>query len=106
MLKFAGFQVIDVADNGRDAVNKFESFSEKPDIILMDHRMPIKNGIEATKEILEIDNKTKIIFVSADKSVRENALLVGAICFKEKPCTYKRLVNNIQKALKGKIIII
>ena len=99
MLKLAGFQVKDVANNGRDAIYKFKSFSEKPDIILMDHRMPIKNGIEATKEILEIDNKTKIFFLSADKSVRENALLVGAICFKEKPFTYKRLVNNIQKTL-------
>ncbi len=62
MLEYASFQVLDGAYNGRDAINKFKSFSENPDIILMDYRMPIKNGLDAAKEILEIDNKSKIIF--------------------------------------------
>ena len=44
-----------------------KSFSEV--ITLMNHRMPIKNGIETTKEILQIDNTSKFIFLSADQSI-------------------------------------
>ena len=64
----------------------------------MDHRMPIKNGIETLREILQIDNHSKIIFMSADNSVKEEALSLGAISFKDKPFTAKRLVDNINKA--------
>ena len=47
----------------------------------MDHRMPSKDGIEVTEEILSINPNTKIIFVSADYSIRDKALEVGAIDF-------------------------
>jgi len=60
--------------------------------------MPIKNGIEATKEILLIDGNTKIIFTSADNSVKEEALSIGACCFVDKPFNIKILMNNIKKA--------
>jgi DNA-binding NtrC family response regulator len=62
--------------------------------------MPLKNGIEAAKEILQINNTSKIIFASADQSIKEIALSIGAISFKEKPFNMKKLINNVQKALK------
>jgi DNA-binding response OmpR family regulator len=77
----------------------FKNFHEKPDIILMDHRIPLKSGIEAAKEILEFDNSVKIIFMSADTSIRDEALENGAVSFKEKPFSLERLFNNIQKVL-------
>lgn len=95
-----GYNVIAAADNGLDAVTMFKSFSEKPDVILMDHRMPMKSGIEAAKEILEIDNGTKIIFMSADSTIKQEALSNGAVSFKNKPFTLQRLFSNIQKALE------
>ena len=98
-LKFNGYKVIASAENGLDAVNKFKKFSEKPDIILMDHRMPMKSGIEAAKEILEIDSSTKIIFLSADETIKEEALSNGAVSFKDKPFSLQRLFNNIEKAI-------
>ena len=78
----------------------YNRFSTKPDIILMDHRMPIKNGIEAAKEIFQnsSDLKPKIIFVSADRSIKETALSIGVISFKNKPFSLERLFNNIEKA--------
>ncbi|HEY0087522.1 MAG TPA: response regulator [Candidatus Lokiarchaeia archaeon] len=99
MLNVSGFQVISTATNGEEAVTLYKSFSIKPDVILMDHRMPIKNGIEATKEILQIDNHSKIIFISADHTIKDVALAVGAISFKEKPFTMSSLIDNIKKAL-------
>jgi len=65
----------------------------------MDHRMPKKNGIEASKEILEMDKNSKIIFTSADNSVKEEALSIGAFSFKDKPFTVEQLIENINKAL-------
>ena len=96
-----GYKVIALAENGIDAVKMFKSFSDKPDVILMDHRMQFKSGIEAAKEILEIDGKTKIIFMSADSTVKEEALLNGAVSFKDKPFSLQRLFNNIEKALQS-----
>ncbi len=62
--------------------------------------MPLKDGIETSKEILQIDNSTKIIFVSADVSVKEEALSIGAFCFKDKPFTIENLVNKIKEAFE------
>ena len=99
VLENAGFQIIDTAANGDEAVKKYESLSIKPDIILMDHRMPIKNGIEATKEILEISNHSKILFASADNSIKRLALSIGAISFLEKPFDLKTLIMEIKQIL-------
>ena len=99
ILKTSGFNVIGKANNGEEAVKLYETNSATLDIILMDHRMPIKNGIEATKEILERNNRTKIIFTSADKSIKKTALLTGAISFLEKPFSFADLVKEIEKVL-------
>lgn len=99
-LHLSGYNVIGSAKDGEEAVKMFKDFSKKPDIIIMDHRMPIKNGIQATKEILESSNKNKpiIIFASADKTIKETALSIGVRNFKDKPFTLERLFKNIEKA--------
>lgn len=99
-LKLNGYNVVGSAKDGEEAVSMYNCFSTKPDIILMDHRMPIKNGIEATKEIFQnsSDLKPKIIFISADRSIKETALSIGVISFKNKPFSLERLFNNIEKA--------
>ena len=98
-----GHKILAVANNGEEAVQKYKNLPYKPDIIIMDHRMPIKNGIEATKEILEIDKGAKIIFASADKEARERAESLGVLSFKSKPFSNEKLIRNIEKALKRTI---
>ncbi len=90
-----------VAENGVKAIEMFKSFSNKPKIILMDHRMPEKTGIEATKEILQIDKQVKIIFVSADVSIEEKMYSIGVYAFTVKPFTINGLINEIKKALES-----
>ncbi len=99
ILSFSGFHVIGIAKNGAEAVLMYKSFSEKPNIILMDYRMPFKNGLEAAEEILQIDNKSKIIFASADKSIKDKALSLGAINFLCKPFKIDELIQSIKKVL-------
>ena len=102
MLTNYGFEVIGKANNGEDALNMFKSFTNKPEIILMDHHMPIKNGIETTQEIFRINKNTRIIFASADKTVRDKALSVGASRFLSKPFSYEELINEINDCLNLK----
>ncbi len=99
LLTLNGFELAEIAKNGEEAVSMFKSFSEKPKVILMDHRMPIKNGIEASKEILQIDNSVKIIFTSADNSIKEEAHSIGAFSFEDKPFTIEHIINEIKNAL-------
>ncbi|MFX1237126.1 MAG: response regulator [Promethearchaeota archaeon] len=98
-LNLKGYEVFSSAKNGEEAIEMFKNFSSKPDIIIMDHRMPIKNGLEATREMLQIDQNLKIIFVSADKTVKNEALSIGVVTFTDKPCTIQDLYKDIEKAL-------
>ena len=99
ILKTSGFNVVGKANNGDEAVKLYKAHASELDVILMDHRMPIKNGIEATKEILHINNHTKIVFTSADKSVKKQALMLGAISFLEKPFSFADLVKEIERVI-------
>ncbi len=95
LLKIFNIQVCGMAENGLEAVNRFKTFNHKPDIIIMDHRMPVKDGIDATKEIVQLDQKAKVIFTSADKSVRNSALSMGAKEFIKKPFSLEKLITVI-----------
>ncbi len=81
------------ARDGDEAVRVFKSMKNRPDAIIMDHRMPGKDGIETTREILRIDPRVPIIFSSADESVREDALAAGAVSFWSKPFPISLLMN-------------
>lgn len=100
ILKEAGFKIIDTALNGKIAVEKYKRFKESPDLVLMDHRMPIKNGIEAMVEILQINGKEKIIFASADITIKEKALSLGAYAFLDKPFNMRKLISAIQNIVQ------
>ena len=100
ILEAYGFSVIGKAKNGQEAVEMYRSFSKKPDVILMDHRMPIKSGIEASKEILKFDRKAKIIIASGDNTIKEISMSIGISSFINKPMSNQKLVNEINKVLQ------
>ena len=64
-----GHEVVADAYDGAEAVEKFTSFDVKPEVIILDHRMPNKDGMQTMKEILDIDSSAKIVFISADANV-------------------------------------
>ena len=63
----------------------------------MDHRMPKKDGLTAAREILSANHKSKILFFSADYSIREEALALGAKDFLEKPFKLNILSEIIER---------
>jgi DNA-binding NtrC family response regulator len=104
ILTIGGFEVAGIASNGKEAVSMFKSFSNKPKVILMDHRMPEMSGIEASKLILQIDNKVKIIVVSADASVKEEAISIGAFLFIDKIITVSKMIGAINRAIESYVL--
>ena len=89
-----------VAFNGREAVQKYIECTPKPHVVLMDYRMPIVNGIEATKELMRLDPDSRIVFLSADINVKEEALQAGAKAFLKKPVRINDLVTTIKEQYK------
>ena len=98
-LKAYEFKVIGTATDGQIAIDKFKSLLEKPDVILMDYRMPIKNGIEAAVEIRKLGYQSKIIFATADISIKEQAVKIGAHSVVNKPFSLGELMKTINEAL-------
>jgi len=96
-LKTTACEIVGIAKNGAEAIEKYTALKSRPDVILMDNRMPGKNGIEATKEILRIDSGARIIFFSADQDVEEEARRIGAVDFKNKPFSIDTIVKCIEE---------
>jgi len=101
VLEDNGYEV-KTALNGEEALSLYKELmndKRKPDIVIMDYRMPVMNGIEATKAILSLDNKARIIFVSADATIFEEVVTLGVMKMKLKPIDMKRLILNIKTQL-------
>jgi two-component system chemotaxis response regulator CheY len=97
ILQLRGYKVVGTAFDGEEALRKYGNILEKPDVIIMDHRMPIMNGVEATKKIMRMNPKQKVIFVSADVLVEKEARDAGAIEFLPKPFRMDDLIEKMQK---------
>lgn len=93
------------AVNGEEAVEKYAALSSRStvDLVIMDHRMPVMDGLEATRRILAMDKDARIKFVSADLRVRKTALEAGAVDFLQKPMTVRALIANIEEVLNARL---
>jgi DNA-binding NarL/FixJ family response regulator len=105
-LELKGFDVIGHAKNGMEAIEKYLEFRNKPDLIIMDYHMPIKNGVTATKEILKINGNVKIFMISGDITIKTEALAAGAIGFKKKPFRLQELQSSISMVISNNTEII
>ena len=63
ILTEAGHEVIGEASDGFEAVAKYRSLS--PDIVTMDITMPMLNGVDALKQIIEFDKNARVIMMTA-----------------------------------------
>jgi two-component system chemotaxis response regulator CheY len=100
MLEKMGHQIIDQAFDGRECIEKFTVLRDNngciPDYVIMDFRMPVKNGLEAMKELLKLEPTLRILFVSGQTSIKEKALSAGAMYFFEKPMEIEHLLDVVK----------
>ncbi|MBR4898795.1 MAG: response regulator [Prevotella sp.] len=88
------------AHNGIEAVTINED--EKPDLILMDIRMPEMNGLDATRIIKEVSPETPVIALSAfafEENIKE-ARAAGCDEFMAKPFRVEDLIETIDRYMK------
>jgi DNA-binding NarL/FixJ family response regulator len=97
-------EVIFEASNGDELISFLQLNSNHPDIIIMDLKMPVINGVEATKIIRKEFPEIKIIALTSydSKSFVANMIDVGAVSYLIKNATPQDLLTTINEvALKG-----
>ncbi|KAF2107503.1 sensor histidine kinase-like protein/response regulator Fos-1 [Lophiotrema nucula] len=102
MLKGLGFDSVDLAADGRAAVNMAVKEPPPYNIILMDINMPFLDGVTATKEIRSAMIQTPIVAMTANalKGQAESYIAKGMTDYISKPVDRKRLVKILTNALE------
>jgi two-component system chemotaxis response regulator CheY len=67
-----GFEVVGHARNGAEGIRLYEELS--PDVVCMDVVMPVLDGLQATRSILQLDPDAKIIVVSSVGGSRDTSV--------------------------------
>jgi DNA-binding NarL/FixJ family response regulator len=101
VLSVQGIDVVGEAANGDEAVKLAERLA--PDVVLMDLRMPVLDGVEATRRIAKLPHAPRIIALTTfddDESVFE-ALRAGALGYLLKDTRSEKLVEAISLAARG-----
>ena len=95
-------RVVAEAANGREAVEKFVEL--RPDISLLDLRMPVMDGIEAAMSIHEHASAARLVIVTSYESEEDiyRALKAGAQGYVLKDAPVEDLINCIYTVLDGK----
>ena len=94
--------VIGEADDGRTTVRLAQELL--PDIVIMDINMPGMNGIEATRQIISRDSRTRVIALSvhSNKCFVSEMLNAGASGYLLKNCASHELVNAIRAVFSNR----
>lgn len=97
-----GYQIIAEASNGQDALTKIKA--QKPDIVIIDIKMPVKDGLELIEEVNKLQLQTKFIVLSSydDFKLVKQALQLGAVDYLLKlELESEQLLNCLNTARKA-----
>lgn len=96
-------EILFEASDGEELIAHLTENEEKPDIIVMDLKMPVLNGVEATKIIRKSFPDIKIIALTSydTKSFVANMIQVGAVAYLIKNTTPKNLIKTINEVHKN-----
>lgn len=99
------FTVIAECSHGQEALSLLNSMDESqhPDLILMDLMMPVMNGIEATRSIIQQYPSMRIVMLTSfleDDKVYQS-IEAGAISYVLKTVSSEELIFALKGALKG-----
>jgi two-component system invasion response regulator UvrY len=96
-----GYQVVGDAKSGEEAVAKARIL--KPDVVLMDVKMPGMGGLEATKKLLTVNPAIKIIAVTAcdDDLYPTRLMQAGAVGYVTKGAEFVEITDAINKVIRG-----
>ena len=84
------------AANGREALQLWEA--TQPDVLLLDIRMPVMDGLETARHLAALDNPPAVIFTTAYDEFAVDAFDTHAIAYLLKPVRQERLANALARA--------
>ena len=93
--------VVGEAGNGEEAVR--QAAAVRPDVVLMDMRMPVLDGVAATRRVLAVDPRSRVVALTTfddDEYVFE-ALRAGAVGYLLKDVSGEKLVEAVRAAARG-----
>ncbi len=99
-LRGSNIEIIDVAADGHEAIEKIKLL--KPDLIILDLILPLKNGLEILKEMAQISPRSKCLVISSidDEEILLKAKALGAIAYLTKPFTKAQLLQTVEVVTK------
>ncbi len=94
-----GFEICGDAKNGDEAVRMYAKL--KPDLVTMDITMPIKDGLQASRDILAADPGARIVMVTAlgQETILLQCFALGVRDFVVKPFSVDRIWSAAEKAI-------
>ena len=97
----AEFEIAGEAENGVEAVELYEE--HRPDLVMMDIVMPIRDGIEATTEIKEADSDANIIMCTSigQEEKMKAAIKAGADGYITKPFQKPSVMDAIEDVVSA-----
>lgn len=98
--KLSGISIVGEAENGRQLVKMVEEL--EPEVIFLDIDMPEVNGIEASKEIFDINPNIFLIFATGFNCYAREAFEVYAFDYLVKPFDLERIQQTIKRIKKLK----
>ena len=93
LMEYLGHEVVGLAADGQDALEKYDRI--RPEVVLMDVRMPSMDGLTCTSLLAKRDPKAKVVIVTAGRTTQDQAREAGASAFVEKPFG----VNELKEAI-------
>lgn len=99
------FEVVAEAGNADEAIRLADEY--KPDVVVMDIRLPGKSGIDATREITTAYSKTKVIMLTtfADDELLFDAISAGASGYVLKQIDSGELINALERIGRGESLL-
>ncbi len=99
----ADLEVVGEAGDGEAAV--ILAASTQPDIVLIEVAMPVKDGIEACREIKEMlpDTQVLVLTASSDEDAVLLAVAAGATGYLRKSATGEKLVDTLRDVVDGEL---
>ncbi len=95
-----GHSVVGEAENGEEAVKKFNELS--PDVVTMDITMPVMDGLAALKKIKESNANARVVMCSAmgQQAMVIEAIQSGARDFVVKPFQPDKVIEAVKKVME------
>jgi len=99
---FQGITVVGEAADGSEVVDAVDRLD--PDVVLMDIRMPLVNGIDATAALRKAGSRAQVVILTAfdTDALLRDALLEGAVSFLLKDAEPDLVVQTIHDAARGR----